>query len=116
MIARGPDQLANVARFITQLAPDKAWRISVTAHKSRRSLEQNDRFHALIGEIADATGNSPRWMKEWVKREFGPVVTVEIDGKVHEMPKPSSDYDVAEMSQVMERLEAWAASELGMLV
>jgi hypothetical protein len=70
MVAKGPEQLANVAAFITQLAPDKPWRISVTAHKSKRSLEQNDRFHALIAEIANATGNSPRWMKEWAKQPF----------------------------------------------
>ena len=116
MVARGPEQLANVARVIAQLAPDKTWRITITPHKSSRSLAQNDRFHALIAEVADATGNSQRWMKEWAKAEFGPVVSVELDGKVYEMPKPSSDYDVAEMSVVMERFEAWAASELGMLV
>lgn len=116
MVARGPEQLANVARFIAQLAPDKPWRITIAAHKSKRSLEQNDRFHALIAEAADATGNSPRWMKEWAKAEFGPVVTVEIDGKIHEMPKPSSEYDVAEMSLVMERFEAWAATTLGLMI
>ena len=116
MVAKGAEQLANVAKFIAGLSPDKAWRISVTAHKSRRSLEQNDRFHALIGEVAESTGNSPRWLKEWVKQEFGPTVSVEIDGKVHTMAKPSSEYDTAEMSAVMERFEAWAASELGMLV
>jgi len=115
-VVRGPEQLAQVAKLVSQLSPDKPWRIQIGPHRSKRSGEQNDRFHALVAEVAKETGNDPGWLKEWAKREFGPFVTMMIGEFQVSVPKPSSQYDTAEMSDVMERFSAWAASELGIMV
>lgn len=112
-ICRGADQLANAAGVIARLSPAKVWRVSIAQYRSRRSLEQNDRFHKLIALLAEETGDSPKRLKEWVKAEFGPMVAVEVGGKIHEVPKPSHDYEVGEMSAVMDRFEAWCGSEMG---
>lgn len=110
---KGRVQLENLAALVAKLNPDKAWAVTISEAKSRRSLEQNDRFHALIAAIATETGNDPKFLKEWAKEEFGPVMSAEVGGKYYEVPKPSHAYDVAEMGEVMDRLEAWAATELG---
>ncbi len=110
---KGPVQLANLSKLVAGLNPDKAWAVTIAEAKSRRSLEQNDRFHALIASIARETGHDPAFMKAWAVDQFGPIISGEIDGKHYEVPKPTHTYDVAEMSEVMDRLEAWAATELG---
>jgi len=113
-VCRGREQLQAVAsRIVCELNPDKIWRVSITQHKSRRSLEQNDRFHKLIALLADETGESPKRLKEWVKAEFGPMVVIEVCGAVKTIPKPSHEYTVEEMSAVMDRFEAWCGSEIG---
>lgn len=112
-VCRGSDQLETVAGIIAGLNPARVWRVSVALRKSRRSLEQNDRFHKLIALLADETGDSPKRLKEWAKAEFGPIVAVEVNGKVHEVPKPSHEYTTEEMSAVMDRFEAFCGSEMG---
>ena len=112
-IARGREQLRRLGDLIAALNESKRWAITVTEHKSTRSLEQNDRFHALVAAVASETGNDPKWLKEWVKTEFGPRVAVEIGGAVYEVVKPTHSMDVAEMGELMNRLEAWCATELG---
>ena len=111
--ARGVEQLRDMAERVRLLNPLKPWRITIAPYRETRSLEANDRFHALIAEIASDTGNDPKWLKEWVKDEFGPRISVEVAGKVHSVPKPSRNYTVEEMTEVMTRLEAFASSELG---
>lgn len=112
--ARGTDQLETVAGIIASLNPAKVWRVSVALRKSKRSLEQNDRFHKLIALLADETGESPKRLKEWVKAEFGPVSVIEVNGKVREISKPSHEYTTEEMSAVMDRFEAFCGSEMGL--
>jgi hypothetical protein len=112
-ICRNKAELDRAAEMIGNLAPDKAWRVTVGRYHNRRSLDQNARFHAIIAAVATETGNDPSFLKEWVKAEFGPKITGEVDGRQVTLPKPSRQYDTAEMSEVMDRLEAWAATEFG---
>ena len=115
-IARGESQLLNAARLVSNLSPDKVWRISVSEYRARRSGEQNDRFHKLISLLADETGEDPKRLKEWAKAEFGPVVIVEVGGASKTVPKPSHEYTVEEMSVVMDRFEAFCAREMGVML
>lgn len=113
-VCRGRVQLQQAADFIaSQLSHDKVWRISVGPYREKRTLPQNDRFHKLIALMASETGEDPKRLKEWVKAEFGQMVSVEVGGRAHSVPAPSREYEVAQMSEVMERLEAFAARELG---
>lgn len=114
-VARGREQLQRVASLVAGLNADKPWTITVTEYHARRSLEQNDRFHAIIAAVANQTGNDPSSLKAWAKSEFGPRVSVEIGDRIVSVPKSSADFTVAEMGEVMDRFEAWAASELGVM-
>lgn len=113
IIAYGEAQLHKAAQLVAGLSPTKRWQISITTAKSKRSLEQNDRFHAIVAAIADFTGNDPRQLKEWAKAEFGPYASITIEGKQYDVVRSSSTYTTAEMTEMMDRLEAWAATELG---
>jgi len=114
--ARGVDQLRDMAERVRLLSPLKPWRITIAPYRETRSLEQNDRLHTLIAHIASETGNDPRYLKEVLKGMFGPTVSMEVGGEVHVAPKPSRNYTVEEMAEVMDRIEAWAATELGIVL
>lgn len=114
---RGREQLQAVAsRIVTQLSPDKVWRITIGPHKVKRSLPQNDRFHKLIALLAEETGEDPRRLKEWTKAEFGPVETIQVGDSHKTIPKASSKYTTEEMTVVMDRLEAFCAREMGVML
>jgi AraC-like DNA-binding protein len=115
-ICREKAQLDQAAEMVANLAPDKPWRITIGRYQMRRSLEENAMFHAIVAAIASETGNSPGALKEHFKAEFGPTVTLEIDGKVITVPKPSREYTVGEMAEMITNVQAFASSELGITV
>ena len=115
-VALGPDQLRNAADIVSKLSPAKPWRISITEYRAKRSGDQNNRFHKLIALLAEETGEDPGRIKEWAKGEFGPMVIVNVGGASKTIPKPSHQYDVKEMSEVMDRFEAFCAREMGVML
>lgn len=114
-IVRGRHQLEEAANRILALSVDKPWRISVGPYRVRRSPDQNNRAWALYRAIADETGYSPGDIHEICKRKFGEPRVIEVAGvRVEEYS--TRDKDVAWMSMFLERLEAWAASEFGVVI
>lgn len=114
-VCRGPDQLRSASERIAGLSPEKIWRVSVGPYRVRRSPDQNNRAWALYREIADETGYSPGDIHEICKRKFGEPRVIEVAGvRVEEYS--TRDKDVAWMSMYLERLEAWAASEWGVVI
>ena len=106
---------AVAAKIATQLSPDRVWRITIAPHKSRRSPDQNNRAWALYRAIADETGYTAGEVHELCKVKFGEPKTIEIGGVMIEQYS-TRDKDVVWMADYMTRIEAWAASELGVML
>lgn len=89
--------------------------ITVTEHKSKRSIEQNKRYWALLNELAAAAWvggrqfNAEAW-HEYFKRKF--IGYEELPGG-ETAGISSTTLDVGEFSAYMERIEAHASTELG---
>lgn len=93
--------------------------VTVAEHKSKRSIEQNARLHALLTEIAAQAWVHGRqfsmeaW-KEHYKRTFIGTEEFELpDGKVEERGISTTTLDVAAFSDFMVQIEEHAARELG---
>ena len=89
--------------------------------KKYRSTEQNQRFDAMCGDItthlkAKGSKVSALMVKEWVKKHFGPNVTIEVGGITEEVVKPSSKYTPKEMTDLMDEITAWAATDLELVL
>lgn len=112
-VVRGKQQLDETARLVAGLNPEKTWSVTVSQFHGKRTLEQNDRFHAIIAAVAEETGNDPSALKAWAKQEWGPKLEVKVGDRTVMVPKSSADFTVEEMGTVMDRFEAWAASEWG---
>lgn len=123
-VLRGAAHLAALVAFLTanwqHFARDGRFlAVTVTLFKSRRSLEQNRRYFgpAVLGAIEEQAWVGGRrydkesWHEEF-KRKFIGVVELPGGGL---RAMSSSDLNVEEFSTFMTQVEAYAASELGVI-
>ena len=99
----------------------KSDRVVPLVNKKYRSTEQNQRFHAMCGDItahlkAKGSKVSALMVKELVKKHFGPNVTISVGGITEEVVKPSSKYTPKEMTDLMDEITAWAATDLELVL
>ena len=78
--------------------------VVIKPYKKNRSLEQNDMFHAWCGSIADHTGHTKAEIKDMmVESVFGSMDYINLQGKVRTRLMGTSEMNVNEMSQLLER-------------
>lgn len=93
--------------------------VTVEEEACQRSVQQNKRYWALLGEIADAAeANGQRfsaevWHHYFKGRFIGHEDITLPDGQVIQQPISSTTLTTAEFNAYMERIEAHAAAELG---
>jgi len=106
----------SVLDLIGSLNLSKPWSVTVAAKKSKRSIDQNSLMWKWLTMIADETGNSANDVHEWCKNEFLPPVFVTVNGKTHKCRRSTTDLNTADMTLYLDRINAWAGSELGILL
>lgn len=121
-LAPRPAVIERLSRFLAQLPPDKAWRVTVAEHRAKRSDQQNRYLWGLVyPAILEGGGESLRgWTAEdlheyFLGEHFGWEV-VEGFGKRRQRPiKRSSRLSKAEFSDFVAAIQLKAA-ELGIYV
>ena len=93
---------------------DKPQLIEIKRYKPPRSLPQNARCHAMIGELAKEIGYTAAELKDWLKIEFGPHEEFNFGDHQSWIPKSTAKYTKAEMSDFMAHIERIAA-EMGFM-
>ncbi len=121
-LIHSPNIITNVSQFLTQnwqavKARDEVLEVIVQIHKDKRNLEQNKRLHAMLQEIADqvwADGKqfSMETWKEYYKRMFLGVIELP-NGNL--MANPTHKLNTKECAEFMQKVEAHAISEFGMV-
>jgi hypothetical protein len=97
-------------------------RIEVTQRGDKRSVEQNRRLHALLSEIAEqAWVNGRQFDMETWKEHFrrSLIGTEEInlpDGTRIERGISTTTLSVSEFTSFMDRIEQYAAEQLGVVI
>lgn len=102
-----------------QRLPDngKRFDVSVVRHSEKRTIPQNRLYRLWLGLIADEVGYTNRdELHEVFKMMFLGSKTVEIAGITHEIPLSTTSLDTAGFTHFLERLEAWAGSELSIVL
>ncbi len=98
----------------------KVWDITIEPHRERRSLSQNRLMWSWINEVAEhvheATGQGSDEIHEFFKGQFLPRRVIEIGGVVENAPGSTKKLSKAEMSEYMNKIYAWATSEMGLLL
>jgi hypothetical protein len=112
-IIDGPESLRLVVRVLRLLPPKWKWAITIKRHYASRSLEQNARLHLLFGRVAAETGQDIEAVKAGYKAMFLAPTPVNLGNRWLMVYPSTSDMNVAQMAEFMERVEAHAAVEIG---
>jgi hypothetical protein len=102
-----------------QVAAGKPLAVTVFEWKAKRSLEQNSRLHALLGEIAEQATVGGRkftlevWKQFFAQQFIGSEDISLPNGKVIHRPVSTTTLDAAAFGDFMQRIESYAVSELG---
>lgn len=107
------------SNWVLMAQAGKPLAITVAEHRAKRSIDQNAKLHALLNDISQNAwvgGRQfpPETWKEHVRRKF--IGTEEIDmpdGRRIERGISTTSLGVEEFSLLIERVQQWAADELG---
>lgn len=91
---------------------DKPQLIEIKRYHPPRSLPQNAKLHAMIGELANEIGYSAAELKDWLKLEYGVYKTLDINGRKTNIPKSTAEYTKIEMAELIGHVERIGA-EMG---
>ena len=116
IIIRDETLRAEALRRIFALDLSKPMKMTLAPYKKNRSLEQNALYWKWLGIIANDTGHDADEIHEFCKQKFLEPIFVEINGETHEARRTTTKLKVDEMSSYMNRVYAWATSELGILL
>lgn len=102
-------------QFVLNLPEGKKYRVLIEEANPKRSLEQNNRYWAILSDIAqqvpDETGKrySAEVWHEYMKEQFLGKDTILIDGEVKFVQKSTTTLKVMEFADYMTKCEAWGA-------
>jgi hypothetical protein len=112
-MARNARELATAAEVVSTLDPSRRWVVEIREQRSKRTGPQNRLLWAIYTAIADATGYTPEEVHEAMKAKFLPPRAVALGKEEVEVPGSTAVLEVPEFSEYVERVQAFAATELG---
>lgn len=110
----------RVCRTIESLTVGN-WTVMIEETKRVRSAQQNARYWAILGQIADQMalrmdkGYDTTTWHEWFKAKFLGRDMIEVDGLAHHVARRSSKLKVGEFLDYCTQVEVWAA-ENGVMI
>lgn len=104
---------ATAVRAMAALDLTKKWRITIEPYRKRRTTDQNNYMWAMYEEIAKHTGHTPDEIHEHCKVMFLIPRQIIVNGRTTEY-RSTTKLNTAEMSEYLERIRAWAATDLNM--
>lgn len=115
MTALNERDLKQVAEIITTLPAGK-WDIEVRKLRDKRTTEQNRLLWAIYTAIAEETGHTTEEIHEAAKALFLQPEVLKIGKREVTVSGSTTKRDVAEFGEYIERVQAWAVNELGVVV
>ena len=107
---------ANCMVAIAELDLTRPWSVEIKPYRKKRSLSQNAMYWAevnrIVKAIADFTGYDNDEVHDLLKKKFLTPTVIEIGGEVAER-YTTTNLTTTGMSDYMERVRAFAATELG---
>lgn len=107
---------ARAIGFISGLDMKTVWQVTIAPYRKNRSLNQNALYHRWIGLIAHETGNGHDDTHEAMKAMFLPPKFLTVGERTVEIRRSTTKLNTKEMHEFMTQVEAWSASELGIVL
>ena len=107
-----------VIESIQALDLSRPWAVTIAPHRRRRTLNQNALMWAWLdqveGYVGEYTGMDRDDIHEFLKSKFLPPRYVVIGGETKQVSPSTRKLNTAEMGEYMDRIHAWASTELGL--
>lgn len=103
----------RILGLIKALDVTKPWQVTIEPKTKKRTLNQNALYWKWVGLIADATGNDNDDVHEALKAKFLTPRTIDLGGEQREI-RSTAKQDKAAMTAFMDKVYAFATSELGL--
>ena len=103
---------------LASLDLSRPWAVTIAPHRRRRTLNQNALMWAWLdrvaGYVGDYTGMDRDDIHAFLKSKFLPPRYIVINGETKQVEPSTRRLNTAEMSEYMDRIHAWASTELGL--
>ncbi len=115
MILRTPAHKAHCLETIANLSPGKVWEVEVREYKSTRTIEQNNKMWAMLGEVSaqvDWYGNKltdEEWKDVFTAALKKQKAVPGLDGGFVVIGARTSKMKIAEMVELIELMYAFGA-------
>lgn len=104
-------------RVISQLNLNaKRWEVVIREHKPKRTNAQNRLYWEWLTIIADETGSDKGGLHEHFGGLYLDKRVIEVLGVNIDVPISTTDLDVKGFTEYLNRIEAFAIAELGILL
>ena len=104
-----PQNKPHAIAHIERLDPTKQWEMIIRERKSKRSLEQNERYWDLLTDLGNYLGYTKDEMHDMMRFKLLRTKVI-VEGEALPIMKSTTKLNVAEMTQYMEQIEHWAAT------
>ena len=119
IILRDDGMRARILDHISRLNLEKPWEITIGRYRDKRTLSQNSLMWKWIEEVVqglhDDTGQDKEDIHQHLMELFLMPKITEINGKISRRWS-TKGLEKAEMSQYMDKIYAWATTEMGMML
>lgn len=104
IVVRSSHDITIVSRALADMPAD-GWLVEVSKYKAPRTWSQQKKLHAMIGEIATFSGETPKRMKRSIKGfDFWPTEIVTLLGVEQEHAKSEADLTKDEEEMIITHL------------
>lgn len=102
---------------IGNLDLSRPWVVTIKQFRPKRTIQQNKLMWMWINEVAgyvaDYTGYTEREIHAFFKEQFLKPKLIEINGRFAQ-ERTTTELEIPEMVEYLNRIHAWATTELGM--
>jgi len=111
-----PSDKLTVTSYIEKLPENKSFEINISLLRKRRSLPQNSLYWLWLSCIAHETGNDRNYLHQFFGIEYLPHESRKVFQRFIDMPISTTTLDSAQFTAYLDKIRAFAASELGIVL
>lgn len=109
-----PAQRSAALRYIEELPSGKVYDINVTLHRERRTLDQNRLYWLWLAAISAECGHTSEELHAYFKAQYLTHRTALVFDEPTPMEVSTRALSKEEFTAYIERIQAFAGSELGL--
>jgi hypothetical protein len=96
---------------VKKLDPTVLWQAKIVERKSKRTIDQNDRYWALVTDFGEFCGYTKNEMHQEVGKRFLTYEKTMPNGVIKEFVRSTTDLNTKEMAELQEHIERVAAQQ-----